>query len=456
MFRSCLVFMLIAGSVWGTSAAEPVRADDESCDEWTDEGLAGDHYSCVLGRAVVSMDDGEDLLILEGQFCEDPHVSVSGSEGTFDPLDVVYADPSRIFADWTGQSEPGTRVVVVDCPCTICSLDITSGVTGPTGPQGPAGPAGPLGSPGPTGPRGQPGPIGSTGPTGPAGAALEAYDGSGRLAWPGEADGDIFFFSEKDLSGIVWQPRLHHYYVADNGEGLRVIEVDGSSIALCQHESGNKDLEGITYTTPASEFVYVLQENTPAAIHEVNASELPGCADGRFTPTRTFDISAFVPPETGGLGPEGLTFVPAPDSPHGGYFLVCNQFDGRIHVLELSLQKGTDVREVAEPPWSSPWPNVASTTDCAGLYYDRHSGLIARLYSDQLGGDAELYLMDSWGNVVSHVDVPDDNDVEGVTLGAYETLTFAVDEIDGYLSRYAFPVWRFRGERYEPGTGRDR
>ena len=149
MFRSFLILFLIAGFAWGTSAVAAGPIDDESCDEGSDDGLSGHILGCRLGHVVASTEDGEDSLVLEGRFCDEPSVSVSGSDGTFDPLGIVYSAPSRIVADWTDYSEPGTRAVIVECPCATCSLDITSGISGPTGPRGPGGATGPQGPLGP-------------------------------------------------------------------------------------------------------------------------------------------------------------------------------------------------------------------------------------------------------------------------------------------------------------------
>ena len=82
------------------------------------------------------------------------------------------------------------------------------GPAGLTGPQGPQGPIGPIGLEGPAGPQGLPGATGDKGPTGdqgpmgstPLGLAFGRFfinaDGSLRIEFYGDADGNDFFIND--------------------------------------------------------------------------------------------------------------------------------------------------------------------------------------------------------------------------------------------------------------------
>jgi hypothetical protein len=85
--------------------------------------------------------------------------------------------------------------VIVDCPCEICTLDVTIGTQGPTGPQGPQGEVGPQGPAGPAGPQGPTGPTGPAGKGGGKGKAcpieLPQACPSGQYVYGFDEDGNI-------------------------------------------------------------------------------------------------------------------------------------------------------------------------------------------------------------------------------------------------------------------------
>jgi len=189
----------------------PTRYDDDDYDDGDDDedgdtGCALDDpaLTCSIAKAVV--DTAKGTLVLKGSFCDDPAVYAGQSGGDFAELPIVFADDDEIKVKLGPIGALETCVVVVECPCQTCVIDVAvgtgggkqgppgptgpkgptgatgpsgKGVPGPTGPKGPTGPTGPSGSgkgtPGPTGPTGPqgpagpPGPIGPSGPTGPTG-----------------------------------------------------------------------------------------------------------------------------------------------------------------------------------------------------------------------------------------------------------------------------------------------
>jgi hypothetical protein len=114
---------------------------------------AGD-AECELIKAIASLEGPAPTMTLEGSFCADPAVYIGSSGGTFEPLAIAGSGPDFIDVDMTGHTDPGTFVVIVECPDGSCALDVTLGAVGPEGPAGATGPVGPAG---PTGPQGAPG-----------------------------------------------------------------------------------------------------------------------------------------------------------------------------------------------------------------------------------------------------------------------------------------------------------
>jgi hypothetical protein len=138
----------------GDERNRPALPDDENCDAGHDDE-GGDVQECRLVRATPDLSSG--TLALEGNFCLDPMVSMGTTGGTLDPVEIFDSDAGFILADLSQHMVAGTAVVVVECPCADCAMDITLGTVGPTGPQGQ------QGITGPTGPQGIPGPPGEDG-----------------------------------------------------------------------------------------------------------------------------------------------------------------------------------------------------------------------------------------------------------------------------------------------------
>jgi hypothetical protein len=121
----------------------PGDDDDEGCDGPTSDDESDDTPDCFISKAVVDASEPP-TLTLEGQFCDEPAVFVGAEGGVLHQLFVVGSGDSFIQADLSPWNDPATRIVVVDCPCGDCAMDVTIGAQGPTGPPGPTGPAGEI------------------------------------------------------------------------------------------------------------------------------------------------------------------------------------------------------------------------------------------------------------------------------------------------------------------------
>ena len=151
---SILVFNVMAGDA--TSLCDP--GNDELPDGILD---------CRITKTTV--DVATNTLLVEGSFCEAPPVLLGTAGGSMEPLTVLDSGEEFILADLDGHATSSTRLVLIECPCETCTIDVTLGTPGPTGPLGPTGPMGPSGHTGPQGPPGATGGQGHVGPTGPIG-----------------------------------------------------------------------------------------------------------------------------------------------------------------------------------------------------------------------------------------------------------------------------------------------
>lgn len=126
----------------------PGGDDDESCDEpgdHDDDESSDEAPACSIATAVANL-DAVPTLTLEGSFCDEPTVSLGTAGGQLVELFVNSSGPTFVAADLAPWTDSGTRLVVVDCPCGSCAMDVTIGTVGPAGPQGPQGDEGPPGA----------------------------------------------------------------------------------------------------------------------------------------------------------------------------------------------------------------------------------------------------------------------------------------------------------------------
>jgi hypothetical protein len=121
----------------------PGDDDDEGCDGPTSDDESDDTPDCFISKAIVDAAEPS-TLTLAGQFCDEPAVFVGVEGEVLHQLFVVSSGDSFIQADLSPWNDPATRVVMVECPCGDCAMDVTIGAQGPTGPPGPTGPAGEI------------------------------------------------------------------------------------------------------------------------------------------------------------------------------------------------------------------------------------------------------------------------------------------------------------------------
>jgi len=144
----------------------PGTVDDEACEallaDETFDGIA----DCFLAKATIDFVHG--TLLIEGTICDIPELFVGLEGGDVTELNVIDSGEDFLLAELAVTTGPAAYVylLIVECPCEVCSMDLTIDPWGPPGPPGPQGEGGIVGIPGPIGPSG---PIGPTGPTGPSG-----------------------------------------------------------------------------------------------------------------------------------------------------------------------------------------------------------------------------------------------------------------------------------------------
>ena len=173
----------------------PVQTDDEECEELLGDEAFDGIADCYLAKATVDFASG--TILLEGTICENPKLFIGVPGGDTLELDILDSGEDFILAHLGGNLGPATCVFLLDCPCEICTIDVTLGTQGPTGPQGPQGKIGPPGPPGPTGATG---PQGLTGPTGPAG---KGKGKGGGVPYPQQCPDGEFVFGFDDEGAVM-------------------------------------------------------------------------------------------------------------------------------------------------------------------------------------------------------------------------------------------------------------
>ena len=192
-----------------------------------------------------------------------------------------------------------------------------------------------------------------------------------------------------DLSGAFWNPSTRTLWLARNGPGattskLWAVVEDGAgsfevaeSGGLRAEWTGFGDLEGVTQAEFEEATVYLIIEG------EERIKEYDVSSFGSAVLNNVWDTSPHLP-RSGGLGAEGITFVPDTSlssagfvdrfgSPYtslhgmGGLMLVGHQNGGSIFVFDLDRTTGSFayVGEYLTP-----------RNEVAGLEFDRSTGLL--------------------------------------------------------------------------------
>lgn len=219
-------------------------------------------------------------------------------------------------------------------------------------------------------------------------------------------------------SGVAWHPRLQRLFVASDDGRLARLSADGTDATVW---TVGGDLEGVCIADPATDFIYLGDEN-PDAIKEFRITP------GKEELTRTFLLTDYMQSSDPNQGLEGVAFVPDPESPEGGAFCAGLQQDGRIFRFELSIRTSETETEV------TPLGVFATGRgDLADLHFHADNGVLYALY------DAAnvLRAMTPAGElVVEWTGIPG-NDQEG----------FCIVEGDAYIAEdpaASHEVWRYR------------
>jgi hypothetical protein len=207
----------------------PVQTDDELCEELLADETFDGIADCFLAKATIDFVGG--TILIQGTICDAPDVFIGVEGGEVVELNVLDSGDNFVLADLAGMTGPATCIVIVDCPCEVCSMDVTIGTQGPTGPVGPQGQQGKVGPPGPPGATGATGPPGATGPAGKGGKGK----GAGIPLPQACPAGEFVFGFDEDGNILCSTPAGG----GDGGDGG-----DGGGEATCPCYDGS-DVEGV-------------------------------------------------------------------------------------------------------------------------------------------------------------------------------------------------------------------
>ncbi len=220
-------------------------------------------------------------------------------------------------------------------------------------------------------------------------------------------EGNISKAQIAEPSGITYHPKRKTLFVVDDGGFIHEIRPDGTDIQSKNLQE--RDLEGVT-TNPATGLIYAVVEDNESIL-EINPETLT--IDREFIINRTFEDKILL--KKGGMGVEGIVFVPDSSHKEGGTFWIGNQSDSLKPDDEPSI-----VCEVVVPLNSSKTKvsegNIVrylqmDFVDISGLSYDTQSDYLM-VISDTTNLLVEMKLD---GNQLHHYLLPG-NDQEGVTI----------------------------------------
>jgi len=221
-----------------------------------------------------------------------------------------------------------------------------------------------------------------------------------QVAWPAEplaqatnltgieGAGSNDFYT--DMSSACWNPETRRLWVCRNGPGgsaskFWAIREDGSGGYEIDTKAGNRgewtgfgDLEGITVANYSDNLVYLMIEGED----KIEACDVS--VYGTNNITRVWSIGAYVPTYSGGMGAEGIAFVPdeflhaqgfvdqngnpyTSQNGMGGLMFVAHQAGGRLYAFDLN-------------PTSNSFTFVGAYTtgysESCDLAFDRSEGLL--------------------------------------------------------------------------------
>lgn len=145
---------------------------------------------------------------------------------------------------------------------------------------------------------------------------------------------------------------------ADLGDSS--VRADRALINGSMEANGHLNLQGVAMTSPESSYLYLGTGGGDAAILEYEWHETRRI-------TRRFGLPGFADPSSkeGIQSIKSLTWVPAEDSAHGGYFHVGSANEGKVFVYELPLLEDTGPEAPAQ--LISSWSPLPGSRHLGGL-----------------------------------------------------------------------------------------
>lgn len=241
--------------------------------------------------------------------------------------------------------------------------------------------------------------------------------------------GNIDRTEKWEHSGICFHPARGTLFVVGDEGDLYEISPEGTVIKTSLINQG-ADFEGVTLD-PRTGLLYIAVEGEDSILEidpETHAVQREFHLPRRFKGTMVL--------KEGGDGIEAITFIPNPDHPEGGTFLVANQSydtsqgDDLSAVYEIVLPLRSHVNDPVIHKQLLP-----GVVDLAGLHYDSRTGRIFLI-----SGTANLLMIYTPDLILETTCVLPGDLQEGVTLDDKGNLYIAQD---GYgIQKYRFSGYR--------------
>ena len=223
---------------------------------------------------------------------------------------------------------------------------------------------------------------------------------SAPVDWPAESQGENIAQSLSvynagfEASGIAYHDELGFLIVGDDGD-VAIVSAVG---VVGEYQFLGGDFEGIAIKNGAADFAYIASENTSAII-EISLPTLS--VTGRSWPLQLA--------KNGGLGFEGITFVPQSEAPvawgqatYDGFFIAASQADTELRVFDI------DTRESSVSPMVPLTSIETGASDLSGLHFSVNT--------------RRLYALHDSANTLTEIDL------SGVTLAVYMTPESGAEE----------------------------
>lgn len=190
-----------------------------------------------------------------------------------------------------------------------------------------------------------------------------------------------------ELSGLHWDAVANRLFIVHGDGRLRILHINGDTVAAVSDISNLGGPEGITQVVPGSNEFYTVDENA----YEIRRYTLN---TGLTTATLASQWSLLAAPSvmenTGNTGPEGIAFVPdslltakwfvpaVTGQPYiskkgmGGLFFIAHQDKGRIWVFDLDPTGGS---------FAYVGQYYTKRSESCDLAFDRTTGLLYILHN---------------------------------------------------------------------------